>query len=87
MLKAVHAQKAKAAPKSDLSISFCGIACENPFFLSSSIVANHYEMIARAFAMGWAGAAFKTIGLFTPNEVSPRFDALRQAQAAPVFRL
>ncbi len=83
-LQAIHAQKAKATPKSDLGITFCGIACENPFFLSSSIVANHYEMISRAFAMGWAGAALKTIGLFTPNEVSPRFDAVG-AQAAPFY--
>ncbi|NLI20543.1 MAG: NAD-dependent dihydropyrimidine dehydrogenase subunit PreA [Clostridiales bacterium] len=61
-----------------LEIDFCGVPCENPFFLSSSIVANDYEMIARAFRMGWAGAAFKTIGLFVPDEVSPRFDAIRK---------
>ena len=74
VLKAVH--QTAVQPKSDLSVTFCGIECENPFFLSSSIVANNYEMIARAFDMGWAGAAMKTIGLFTPNEVSPRFDAI-----------
>ena len=68
----------KDPPKADLSIEFCGVKCENPFFLSSSIVASNYEMIARAFHMGWAGAAFKTIGLFVPEEVSPRFDALRK---------
>lgn len=70
------------APRADLSIEFCGVQCENPFFLSSSIVASSYEMIARAFRMGWAGAAFKTIGLFVPDEVSPRFDALRK-EATP----
>lgn len=26
--------------------------------------------------MGWAGVVFKTIGLFIPQEVSPRFDAI-----------
>ena len=57
----------------DLSIDFCGIRCENPFFLSSSVVASNYEMVARAFDMGWAGVAFKTIGTFVPEEVSPRF--------------
>jgi dihydropyrimidine dehydrogenase (NAD+) subunit PreA len=62
----------------DLSVEFCGVKCENPFFLSSSVVANNYEMIAKAFDMGWAGAAFKTIGAFVPKEVSPRFDALRK---------
>ncbi len=60
----------------DLSIDFCGIRCENPFFLSSSVVCSNYEMVAKAFEMGWAGVAFKTIGLFVPQEVSPRFDAL-----------
>jgi dihydropyrimidine dehydrogenase (NAD+) subunit PreA len=61
-----------------LSIEFCGVHCENPFFLSSSVVASCYEMVSRAFEMGWAGAAFKTIGMFVPDEVSPRFDALRK---------
>ena len=64
------------APKASLAIDFCGVACENPFFLSSSVVASGYGMVARAFRMGWAGAAFKTVGLFVPQEVSPRFDAL-----------
>lgn len=72
------------AAKVDLSIAFCGVKCENPFFLSSSIVASAYDMIARAFDMGWAGAAFKTIGLFVPDEVSPRFDALRK-EATPLI--
>nr|WP_024836086.1 NAD-dependent dihydropyrimidine dehydrogenase subunit PreA [Clostridium sp. 12(A)] len=62
----------------DLSIEFCGIPCENPFFLSSSVVGSNYEMVAKAFEMGWAGVAFKTIGTFVPKEVSPRFDALRK---------
>jgi len=60
----------------DLSIDFCGIHCENPFFLSSSVVGSNYEMVAKAFDMGWAGVAFKTIGMFVPKEVSPRFSAL-----------
>lgn len=59
--------------KVDLGITFCGIPCENPYFLSSSVVASNYEMVARAFEMGWAGMAFKTIGTFIPEEVSPRF--------------
>lgn len=59
----------------DLSIDFCGIKCENPFFLSSSIVAGNYEMCARALTEGWAGVVYKTIGFLIPKEVSPRFDA------------
>ncbi|SDB33524.1 dihydropyrimidine dehydrogenase (NAD+) subunit PreA [Eubacterium oxidoreducens] len=64
----------------DLSIDFCGIPCENPFFLSSSVVGSNYEMVAKAFDMGWAGVAFKTIGFFKPDEVSPRFAALTKEQ-------
>ena len=63
-------------PAADLSITFCGVKCENPFFLSSSVVASDYEMIAKAFDMGWAGAVYKTIGYYMPEEVSPRFDAV-----------
>lgn len=60
----------------DLGIDFMGVKCENPFFLSSSIVAGSYEMCARAFEMGWAGAVYKTIGFIKPEETSPRFDAV-----------
>lgn len=60
----------------DLTTTICGVKCENPFFLSSSVVCSNYEMVAKAFHMGWAGAAFKTIGFFVPEEVSPRFDHL-----------
>ena len=59
-----------------LSIDFCGIKCENPFFLASSAVCTNYEMVARAFDMGWAGVFYKTICLQEIKEVSPRFDAL-----------
>lgn len=62
----------------DLSLDFCGVHFENPFLLSSSVVGSNYEMIARAFEMGWAGAAYKTIALFQPREVSPRFAALEK---------
>lgn len=68
--------------KVDLSIDFCGVHCENPFFLSSSVVGSNYEMVAKAFDMGWAGVAFKTIGLFVPDEVSPRFAALEKENTA-----
>lgn len=73
----VISQQPKIEEKNvDLSIDFCGIHCENPFFLSSSVVGSNYEMVAKAFDMGWAGVAFKTIGMFVPKEVSPRFAAL-----------
>ena len=59
-----------------LEIDFCGIKCENPFFLASSAVCTNYDMVARAFDMGWAGVFYKTICLQDINEVSPRFDAV-----------
>lgn len=59
-----------------LAIDFCGIRCENPFFLASSAVCTNYEMVARAFEAGWAGVFYKTICLQDINEVSPRFDAV-----------
>jgi len=66
----------------DLSCEMCGISIENPFLLSSSVVASTYEMCARAFDAGWAGAAFKTIGLMDIHEASPRFSALKDNSGA-----
>ncbi|AKN31694.1 dihydropyrimidine dehydrogenase [Clostridium carboxidivorans P7] len=61
--------------KKDLSIEFCGVKCENPFFLSSSPVGNNYEMCAKALETGWGGIVFKTAAMEKMIEVSPRFDA------------
>ena len=63
----------------DLSITFCGIQCENPFFLASSAVCTNYEMVAHAFDLGWAGVFYKTICMEDIHEVSPRFDAIHHA--------
>ncbi len=65
--------------RADLSIDFCGLKCENPFFLSSSVVASGYEMCAKALNMGWAGIVYKTIGFYEPKEVSPRFGATKDS--------
>lgn len=59
-----------------LAIDFCGLKCENPFFLASSAVCTNYEMVARAFDAGWAGVYYKTICVDDIHEVSPRFDAV-----------
>ncbi len=69
--------------KPSLEIDFCGIKCENPFFLSSSVVASNYEMCANALEMGWAGVVYKTIGFFKPEEVSPRFAVI--SKQSPSF--
>lgn len=58
-----------------LNTEICGIPVENPFLLSSSVVGSTYEMCARAFDMGWAGVAYKTISFMDIHEASPRFSA------------
>ncbi|HCT64075.1 MAG TPA: NAD-dependent dihydropyrimidine dehydrogenase subunit PreA [Lachnospiraceae bacterium] len=78
LLTTIDTQDSKTELPIDLSIDFCGVHCENPFFLSSSVIGSNYEMVAKAFDMGWAGVAFKTVGTFVPKEVSPRFDALEK---------
>lgn len=60
----------------DLSVDFCGIHAENPFFLGSAVEASGYEMIASALRMGWAGVFYKTISFMHIQEVSPRFDTV-----------
>ena len=67
-----------AAPESEASLQcdLCGIKLENPFMLSSSVVASTYDMCARAFDAGWAGACFKTICTLDIHEASPRFSAI-----------
>lgn len=64
--------------KKDLSIDFLGIKCENPFFLSSSPVGSNYEMCKKALEAGWGGIFYKTIGIFIPDECSPRFDVVKK---------
>ena len=64
-------------PTPDLSIDFCGLHCENPFFLASSAICTNYDMVARAFEAGWGGVFYKTICMQDINEVSPRFDAVQ----------
>ena len=69
-----------------LSIDFCGIHCESPFFLASSAICTNYEMVARAFDMGWAGVFYKTICKQDISEVSPRFDAVKNGTSFAGFR-
>ena len=65
-----------------LEIDFCGLHCENPFFLASSAICTNYEMVASALEAGWAGVFYKTICLQEINEVSPRFDAVKRADSS-----
>ena len=59
-----------------LRCDLCGVPLENPFLLSSSVVASTYDMVARAFEAGWAGASFKTVSTLEIHEASPRFSVL-----------
>lgn len=71
-----------------MSTDLCGVRCENPFFLSSSVVDSNYEMVAKAFDEGRAGVAFKTIGMFTPNEVSrDLLNLIRKIQLLSVLKI
>lgn len=69
-----------------LDIDFCGIHCDNPFFLASSAICTRYDMVARAFDMGWAGVFYKTICKQDIREVSPRFDAIKDGTSFVGFR-
>lgn len=65
-----------------LKIDFCGLRCENPFFLASSAICTNYEMVAEAFKAGWAGVFYKTICLEEIKEVSPRFDVVKNSNGS-----
>ena len=69
-----------------LAIEFCGIKCENPFFLASSAVDTNYEMVAKALETGWGGVFYKTICKQDIREVSPRFDAVKEGTNMIGFR-
>ncbi len=76
VVNSIHKDDVDDSQYPSLGITFCGIKCENPFFLASSAVCTNYEMVARAFDAGWAGVFYKTICLQEIKEVSPRFDAM-----------
>ncbi len=76
VLRSIHEDDVDDSHYPTLDITFCGIPCENPFFLASSAVCTNYEMVAKAFEAGWAGVFYKTICLQEIKEVSPRFDAI-----------
>lgn len=73
---ASNIEKRENASDIDLSVTFCGLKAENPFFLGSATEAASYDMISRAFKAGWAGVFFKTISFINVREVSPRFDCI-----------
>ena len=78
--------QSKAETMPSLAIEFCGIKCENPFFLASSAVCTNYEMVAKALEAGWGGVFYKTICKQDIREVSPRFDAVKEGTNMIGFR-
>ena len=76
VMHSIHKDDVDDSAYPSLEITFCGIKCENPFFLASSAVCTNYEMVAKAFDAGWAGVFYKTISKEDIREVSPRFDAM-----------
>lgn len=74
-----EAETALPEDEARLNCELCGIPLENPFLLSSSVVASTYDMCARAFEAGWAGICFKTICSLDIHEASPRFSAITGA--------
>ncbi len=59
----------------DLTTNTGGIISPNPFWLASAPPANSGAQIQRAFAAGWGGAVWKTLGQPIQN-VSSRFGAI-----------
>lgn len=78
--------QSKSETMPSLAIEFCGIKCENPFFLASSAVCTNYEMVAKALEAGWGGVFYKTICKQDIREVSPRFDAVKEGTNMIGFR-
>ena len=85
IMRAVGRESVAPMQERSLEIDFCGIHCENPFFLASSAICTNYEMVARAFETGWAGVFYKTICLQDIREVSPRFDACQQGDTGDFY--
>lgn len=56
----------------DLRVNFAGIKAPNPFWLASAPPTNSGYQVQRAFAAGWGGAVWKTLGEPILN-VSSRF--------------
>ena len=65
----------RSALMADLSIDLAGIRSPNPFWLASAPPTNSGYQVMRAFAAGWGGAVWKTLGEPIVN-VTSRFAGL-----------
>jgi dihydroorotate dehydrogenase len=72
----------------DLSVTFTGLAFENPFLLSSAPPTESESNILRAFEAGWGGVVTKTIGLHpVVNVRGPKTKFLRADVASPTISM
>jgi len=62
----------------DLSTTFCGIRSPNPFWLASAPPTDKQYNVERAFAAGWGGVVWKTLGEDPEvvNVSGPRYGAV-----------
>jgi dihydropyrimidine dehydrogenase (NAD+) subunit PreA len=68
----------------DLSTTFTGVRCPNPFLLSSAPPTESESNIVRAFEAGWGGVVTKTIGLHpVVNVCGPKTKFLRADADSP----
>src|SRR6187431_1756041 len=68
----------------DLSVTFTGLAFENPFLLASAPPTESDGNIMRAFDAGWGGVVTKTIGLHpVVNVDGPKTKFLRASTDSP----
>src|SRR6187431_2393889 len=68
----------------DLSVTFTGLAFENPFLLASAPPTESDGNIMRAFDAGWGGVVTKTIGLHpVANVAGPKTKFLRASVDSP----
>ncbi len=72
----------------DLSVSFTGIAFENPFMLASAPPTESESNILHAFEAGWGGVVTKTIGMHpVANVAGPRTKFLRYYPETGAFSM
>ncbi|SON55000.1 NAD-dependent dihydropyrimidine dehydrogenase subunit PreA [Hartmannibacter diazotrophicus] len=62
----------------DLSTTFCGIKSPNPFWLASAPPTDKQYNVERAYAAGWGGVVWKTLGEDPPvvNVSGPRYGVM-----------
>ena len=69
----------------DLSVDYLGKRFENPFVLASGPPTANAEMLARAFAAGWAGAVIKTLIREPVRNLRNRFASIKLGKRIMAF--